>query len=82
LINIPVQYAEANDGSAYRAHATPLQEGLAPKKYTYMPSEYGGRSLLSPESRRTATAIDDELIAALEADAMELGFCTIRVDAH
>jgi hypothetical protein len=69
-----MQDEEANDRSAYRAPATPLREGPASKKYTYMPGERGGRSLLSPESRRTAAAIDNELVAAL--GAMELGFRT------
>jgi hypothetical protein len=78
LIDIPVQNAEADDGSAYKAHATPLREGPAPKKYMYMPGERGGRSLLSPESRRTAAAIDEEFAAALEADAMELGFRAVH----
>jgi hypothetical protein len=73
-----VQDAEADDGSAYRVHATPLREGLAPKKYTYMRGERGGRSLLSPKSRKTVAAIDDELVATLEADAMELGFHTVQ----
>jgi hypothetical protein len=73
-----VQDAEADDGSAYKAHATPLREGPTPKKYTYMPGERGGRSLLSPESRRTAAAIDEEFAATLEAEAMELGFCIVH----
>jgi hypothetical protein len=78
LIDIPVQDAEADDRSAYKAHATSLREGPAPKKYTSMPGERGGHSLLSPESRRTAVAIDEEFAAALEVEAMELGFRTIH----
>jgi hypothetical protein len=43
-----------------------------------MPGERGGRSLVSPESRKTAAAIGEELVAAMEADAMELGSCTVH----
>jgi hypothetical protein len=48
------------------------------KKYTYMLGEHSGRSLVSPESRRITTAIGEELVAALEADAIELGSCTVH----
>jgi hypothetical protein len=73
FIDIHVQNADTDDGSAYRAHSTSLQERPAPKKYTYMLGECGGRSLVSPELRKTATAIGEEFVAALEADAIELG---------
>ena len=43
-----------------------------------MPGERGGRSLVSPELRRTATTIGEEFVAALEADAMELGSHTVH----
>jgi hypothetical protein len=49
-----------------------------PKKYTYMLGERSGRSLVSPESRRTVAAIGEELVVALEADAIELGSCTVH----
>jgi hypothetical protein len=44
----------------------------------YILGEHGGRSLVLPESRKTAVAMNEELVAALAVDAIELGSHTVH----
>lgn len=65
FIDIPIQDATADDGEAYKEHARAVRPGPAPKKFTVMPSDRGGR--LDVPSRKT-TQTGAEWMAEFESD--------------